>query len=67
MFILFPLSLPNVAAQWSVRLFRIRNVPGSKLGLATGYPDLTFFVAFLGPSKEIPGQRLKLGHVRFLP
>jgi hypothetical protein len=29
----------NVVAEWLTLLFRIRKVPGSTLGLETGYPD----------------------------
>jgi hypothetical protein len=33
------LSNPNVAAEWLALLFRIREAPGSNLGLETDYPD----------------------------
>jgi hypothetical protein len=44
-------DLPNVA----VFLLRIREVPGSNLGPETGYPDWSFLVVFLSPSRKIPG------------
>jgi predicted neutral ceramidase superfamily lipid hydrolase len=34
---------------------RIREVPGSNLGQETGYPDSSVFMAFLSPSRWIPG------------
>jgi hypothetical protein len=32
-------ALPNIVVEWLALLVRIREVPGSNLGLQTGYPD----------------------------
>jgi hypothetical protein len=48
-----------------VVLLRIREVPGSNLGLDTGYTE--FFVIFLSPSSECRHSTIKLGHDCFLP
>jgi hypothetical protein len=48
------------------KILRIREVPGSKLGLETGYPDS----AFCGFSQSLQANSekcLKLGQDRFLP
>jgi hypothetical protein len=34
----FPRLVPNVVAEWSTLLLRIREIPGSNLGPQTGYP-----------------------------
>jgi hypothetical protein len=44
----------NVVIEWVTTLLLIREVPGSNLGPATGFPDRVF-VLLLSPSRQIPG------------
>jgi hypothetical protein len=45
--------------EWLALLLRIREVPDSNLGPETRLSSLRFFVVFLSPSKQMPGQYLK--------
>jgi hypothetical protein len=40
------MTAPNFAVDWLALLLRIREVPGSKLGHETVYPDLGFLSFF---------------------
>jgi hypothetical protein len=51
----------NVVAEWLALLLRILEVPDLKPEPVTGYPVRGFRV-FIGPSRQMPGQFLKLGH-----
>jgi hypothetical protein len=57
----------NVVVERLTLLLRIREVPGSNLGLGNRLCLSRFFVVFLSPSRRILEWRLKLGHHRFLP
>jgi hypothetical protein len=48
------MELLNVTVELLALLLRIWEVPGSKLGPKTGYPD-RFYVVFFCPSRQIPG------------
>jgi hypothetical protein len=58
--------LPNAVVEWLTRLLRILEVPDSNIG-----PKNRLFwwgfVVLLSPSKQMPGEYLKLGHYRFIP
>jgi hypothetical protein len=56
---------PNVVVQWLTILLRIRKVPGSYLGLETGYPDRFPWFSSVHPGKCWDNS-LKLRHDRFL-
>jgi len=63
----FRLFTINVT-KWAELLFRIRQVPGSNLDPETGLSWLKFFfVTVLCLLRQIPRQRPKLRHGRFLP
>jgi hypothetical protein len=48
------------------RLSITEEAPGSDLGSGTDCRDWDFFMIFLSPSKQIPGEHLKLCQDRFL-
>jgi hypothetical protein len=53
----------KVAAEWLALLLRIQGVPGRSGGQAI---LTSFSLIFLSPSRQIPGQCLKLGHDHLL-
>jgi hypothetical protein len=57
---------PNILVEWLALLLRIREVPDSNLGLATGYADRGSSWFFLSSSIRMLASYLTLGHDRFL-
>jgi hypothetical protein len=58
---------PNVVVECLTSLIRIREIPGSDLGLETRYTDLRFFLVFLTPPDRYrDSSYLKLGNDRLL-
>jgi hypothetical protein len=52
---------PDVSAEWLTILLRFQEVPGSNLGSEPVIlTEVRFFVIFLSPSRQIPGQYKKL-------
>jgi hypothetical protein len=58
----------NVFVEWLTLLSLIQEVPGSNLGLGTGYSDRGFsWFLPVPPGKCWDSTTLKLGHDHFLP
>jgi hypothetical protein len=56
----------NVAAEWVNTPASFSGGSGFRYLPETGHPN-KYVVVFLGPSTQMPGYYLELGHDRFLP